>query len=79
MSSKSANEHKFKQWRKTESGGRLYWREVKGKNDRCAIYFKEVDSKEKTIRFWQEIYDELNNLIEIHEKYPEDKGHHIIE
>lgn len=33
-----------------------------------AEYFKEVNSKEATIRFWQEIYDEKNILRKIHEK-----------
>jgi hypothetical protein len=36
---------------------------------------KEVDARETTIRFWQEIYDEQGKLVEIHEKYPVDKGH----
>jgi len=36
---------------------------------------KEVDEKENTVRFWQEIYDERGVLVEIHEKHPEDKGH----
>jgi len=36
---------------------------------------KLVDSEERTIRFWQEIFDESGNLVEIHEKYPVDRGH----
>jgi hypothetical protein len=40
-----------------------------------ADYLKEVDTHETTLRFWQEIYDEQNRLVEIHEKYPVDKGH----
>jgi hypothetical protein len=27
------------------------------------------------LRFWQEVYDETGGLIEIHEKFPVDKGH----
>jgi hypothetical protein len=38
-------------------------------------YLKEVDAQETTVRFWQEIYDDQSNLVEIHEKYPVDKGH----
>ena len=30
---------------------------------------------EITVRFWQEIYDDQGTLVEIHEKYPVDKGH----
>jgi hypothetical protein len=28
----------------------------------------------RTIRFWQEIYDDQGTLVEIHEKFPVDKG-----
>jgi len=34
-----------------------------------------VDANETTLRFWQEIYDDQGNLVEVHEKYPVDKGH----
>jgi hypothetical protein len=34
-----------------------------------------VDTAEQTVRFWQEIYDETGRLVEIHEKFPVDKGH----
>jgi hypothetical protein len=36
---------------------------------------KEVDREEITVRFCQEIYDEEGKLVELHEKYPVDKGH----
>ena len=36
---------------------------------------KETNAEETTVKFWQEIYDEVGNLKEIHEKYPVDKGH----
>lgn len=49
-----------------EVPGRFGWR---------ARYFKEVNSEEKTLRFWQEIYDETGRLVERHEKFPVDKGH----
>lgn len=35
----------------------------------------EVDSQEKTTKFLQEIYNNQGKLVEIHEKYPIDKGH----
>jgi hypothetical protein len=38
--------------------GRLGW---------SAKYLKIVDQDEKTISFWQEIYNESGNLVEIHE------------
>ena len=46
--------------------GRMGW---------LARYLKEVDANETTVRFWQEIYDDQGKLVEIHEKYPVDKGH----
>jgi hypothetical protein len=32
-----------------------------------ARYFKEVAADETTPRFWQEIYDDTQRLVEIHE------------
>ena len=46
--------------------GRQGWR---------ARYLKEVDAQESTLRLWQEIYDDQGKLVEVHEKYPVDKGH----
>jgi hypothetical protein len=43
-----------------------------------ARYVKTVDADEKTLSFKQEIYDENEKLVEIHEKFPEDKGHIIL-
>jgi hypothetical protein len=40
-----------------------------------ARYVKTVDADEKTLSFKQEIYDENEKLVEIHEKFPVDKGH----
>lgn len=36
---------------------------------------KVVDGDEKTIQFRQEIYDADGELIEVHEKYPVNRGH----
>ena len=43
------------------------------------MYVKMVDNDENTISFHQEIYNEKGTLVEIHEKYPLDKGHTKIE
>ncbi|MEA1899505.1 MAG: hypothetical protein U9N47_01870 [Thermodesulfobacteriota bacterium] len=40
-----------------------------------ARYVKEVDALDRTIKFYQEIFDEDGRLVEIHEKYPVNKGH----
>jgi hypothetical protein len=36
---------------------------------------KEVDADETTCRVYQEVYNNRDKLIEIHEKYPVDTGH----
>ena len=69
------NEKKFTKWETLPSGGRKYRLEVIGRHGWTARYIKEVDAVEKTLKFWQEVYDEKGNLVEIHEKYPIDKGH----
>ena len=56
-------------------GGRRYRLDVPGRLGWLARYLKEVDANETTTRFWQEIYDDQSKLVEVHEKYPVDKGH----
>ena len=75
MSSRAQNETKFESWKELTGGGRRYQREVPGRTGWSACYFKEVDDAETTLRFWQEIYDAAGSLVEVHEKYPVDKGH----
>ncbi len=69
------NEIKFGVWDELPDGGRRYFYEVQGRYGWTARYVKEVDASERTIRFYQEIYDEKGQLVEIYEKYPVDKGH----
>jgi hypothetical protein len=75
MGSRSQNEKKFGHWETTLNGGRRYQLDVAGRSGWIARYLKEVDSAENTLRFWQEIYDDKGALVEIHEKFPVDKGH----
>ena len=75
MSTRPQNERKFGSWEELPRGGRRYWFEVAGRHGWRARYVKEVDANENTIRFWQEIYNDQDQLVEIHEKYPLDKGH----
>lgn len=74
-SKRRLNERKFANWERLSDGGRKYWLEVNGRHGWKAKYEKEVDTREETIKFYQEIYDNDGNLIEIHEKYPVNKGH----
>ena len=69
------NERKFTNWEDLSSEGRRYWLEIKGRHGWKARYIKEVNAKEETVKFYQEVYDDNDNLIEIHEKFPVDKGH----
>jgi hypothetical protein len=79
MASREANERKFGNWREISGGGRCYWLEVAGRHGWRARYLKEVDAAESTIRFWQEIYDQAGRLVEVHEKFPVDRGHRSVE
>ena len=76
MATREQNERKFGQWRELENGERVYWLDVAGHHDWMARYLKHVGADENTLRFWQEIFDETGRLVEIHEKFPVDRGHH---
>lgn len=69
------NEAKFQDWIELSTGGRKYWFEVYGRHGWKARYIKIVDEAEDTAAFLQEIYDDNGSLIEVHEKFPIDKGH----
>ena len=69
------NEKKFGSWQDLSDGGRRYWYDVAGRQGWRARYVKEVSADEITLSFYQEIYNEEGELVEIHEKYPSDLGH----
>jgi len=75
MANRTVNEKKYKQWKEKAEGGRIYSRMVEGQHGWYAVYYKETDDQENTLKFWQEIYNEKNELKEIHHKYPDDTGH----
>jgi hypothetical protein len=75
MATRTQNEKQFDSWTELENEGRIYQQVVPGKRGWFAVYYKEVDKQETTVRFWQEIRDQDGVLREIHEKYPTDKGH----
>lgn len=79
MSTREQNERKFPNWEILETGGRRYWHDIQGRHGWKARYVKEVDAGEVTVRFYQEIYDEKGNLVEVHHKYPIDHGHQKVE
>ena len=73
------NEKKFPNHEDLQDGSRIYWFEISGRIGWKAKYVKTVDAKETTLSFKQEIYNEQGILVEVHEKYPIDKGHVKIE
>jgi hypothetical protein len=73
------NEKKFGSWEELPHGGRRYWYNVEGRAGWRARYVKEVDEDDNTIEFYQEIYDDKGQLVEIHKKYPVDRGHRKVE
>ena len=75
MTTRTQNEKKFGDWDEMPEGGRRYWLDVSGRLGWRARYLKEVDAQETTLLFWQEIYNDQGKLVEIHEKYPVDRGH----
>ena len=79
MSTRAQNERKFGHWEELSGGGRRYWFEVAGRYCWKARYVKEVDLNDETVKFWQEIYDNHGALVEVHEKYPVDKGHQKVQ
>ncbi|HHT9133504.1 MAG TPA: hypothetical protein ACFYD2_01250 [Candidatus Avalokitesvara rifleensis] len=72
------NERKFGTWEELSYGGRRYWYDVAGRFGCSARYIKEVDSNETILRFYQEVYNEKGELVEVHQKYPTDVGHKLI-
>ncbi len=79
INKRQENENKFPNFEEREDGSRMYWFEIEGRMGWKAKYLKIVDQEEITLSFWQEIYDETGLLVEIHEKYPVNKGHKKIE
>lgn len=69
------NENRFEVWEDLPSGGRRYSFRKVGRSGWSVVYIKEVDAEERTVRFVQEIYDSDGTLVELHEKYPVDRGH----
>lgn len=69
------NEKKFSNYEDLPDGSRRYWFEIAGRLGWKARYVKVVDQNEVTISFRQEIYNENEILVELHEKYPIDNGH----
>jgi hypothetical protein len=75
LNKRQENEKKFSNYEDLPDGSRFYWFEIEGRMGWKARYVKIVDQNETTISFRQEIYNENELLVEVHEKYPIDNGH----
>lgn len=75
MATREQNEKRFERWNELPGGGRQYWIDLIRRSGWRVRYLKDVDAHETTVSFRQEIYDSSGALVEIHEKYPVDKGH----
>ena len=75
MTKREKNEKKFVYWEDLPNGRRRYFYQIEGRFGWKARYIKEVDDNETTIKFYQEIYDEQDILVETHQKFPRDLGH----
>lgn len=79
MASRKQNEREFRNWEDLPGGGRRYWRDRKGRVRGFQRMIKIVDADEQTLRVVQEVYNEHDELVEQHQKYPEDTGHMHLE
>lgn len=79
MATREQNEKEFKNWQELAGGGRRYWRDRPGKTWGFQRMVKIVDAQEMTLFVIQEVYNESGELIERHQKYPEDTGHEIVQ
>ena len=79
MANREQNERRFPQWDDLPEGGRRYYRIQQGRVQGYARYVKMVDAHEVTLSLVQEIYDNEGRLIGLHQKYPEDTGHQVID
>ena len=75
MSTRSQNEKEYRSWVELPEGGRRYWRDRPGIVFGFQRFLKIVDTEENTLLVLQEIYDDDGQLIERHQKYPQDTGH----
>lgn len=57
----------YGEWAEWPDGSRVYTYEVIGRAGWRAKYNKQVDAKERVLRFWQEVFDPKGRRVEIHD------------
>lgn len=78
MNKRRQNEREFPHWEDLPDGGRRYWRERRGRVSGFQRIIKVVDKNENTLQVVQEIYNDAGELVEYHQKFPEDTGHQVL-
>ncbi len=78
MANRRQNEKEYPNWEDLPGGGRRYWRDRKGQVGGLQRIIKIVDADENTLQVVQQIFNDNGELVEYHQKYPEDTGHQII-
>lgn len=78
MATRDQNEKKFRNWLELPDGGRRYWKDRRGAVTGWQRMVKVVDGDENTLLIVQEVYNDNNDLIERHQKYPVDTGHQVL-
>lgn len=78
MNKRKQNEREFPNWEELPDGGRRYWRDRCGHISGFQRIIKIVDASENTLQVVQEIYNDAGELVEYHQKFPEDTGHQIL-
>jgi hypothetical protein len=77
MATRKKNEKEYGNWIDLPDGTRRYWYDRQGKNGFQRMV-KIVDIDENTLFVIQEIYNDNNQLMEIHQKFPIDTGHQTL-
>jgi hypothetical protein len=78
MATREQNEKEYRNWIDLPDGGRRYWRDRKGRITGIQRMVKTVDAQENALSVVQEIYNDEGEIIERHQKFPQDTGHQVI-
>lgn len=75
MARRKRNERRFKHWEDLPNDARRYWYDSEREDGFTIRYIKVVNANEQTMALIQEVYDRSGKLVEVHEKFPVDRGH----
>jgi hypothetical protein len=78
MAKRRHNERDYHGWTDLPDGGRRYWKDRRGVQSGFQRMVKVVDANEITLLVVQEVYNDDNELIETHQKFPIDSEHKYV-